>query len=712
MKKQDLLTDNLLPDNYDSVTNFQSGAGSFTLGTLPAFLQSPQGWSIEIWVYLDALVDQMQLISKPGEFQLWTQNGSLCAALANQSVILNIPNALQEHTWYFISLVCDGATLTIYLNAVLQGQVPVPSGGPTPTGNNWQIGGGFYGQISSCRYWTAPLQTQQISNNQWTDYAADTTNLAAQFDFTQNPPLDTSGNNISITPSATGNSFITAVPGVLFDGSGFCDPYNDESINPAGSNTDFSAIGWLCPLYYPDDTLNTDPVDNNMMILSNGPAESNAGFTLSVNATGNVVFQIGISPALVSNQSLQLNTWYNVAVTWAADTTTGTIFINGTQDSTASNMQLKATQQQGSLMIGAIASEVALLPVSNFQGYIQDISIWNSALTAAQISSYMNGDQQDTTGCLAYYDLSTVPSQNLITLNPVGLVSGAVLSNQETTSSINPASGSTTRKRVTVDDPPHAGTPTDTLPFSIDPKFLSDDFKQAMLDDFEKFTGKIQLPNEQQAALTALFQSNLEQAITDIQQGNYKNAFYITVEEGGNGIRRLRLHAEGTSEIVYEAQMSACTSAVIALIVTLLGAFVTAFGFIFNSTSFATGLTTFLGTRINSIGLTTQLIAVFNGTITVTSIYKALLLLHEFSLLLPLAKLSWQLLSSSLSWWSVVSLGVRIILIFSPAAGAELAWYVAQLAYSLYSVIKSFQLVQQECPNAASGFEKLAFNSK
>jgi hypothetical protein len=158
--------------------------------------------------------------------------------------------------------------------------------------------------------------------------------------------------------------------------------------------------------------------------------------------------------------------------------------------------------------------------------------------------------------------------------------------------------------------------------------------------------------------------------------------------------------------------MSACTSAVIALIVTLLGAFVTAFGFIFNSTSFATGLTTFLGTRINSIGLTTQLIAVFNGTITVTSIYKALLLLHEFSLLLPLAKLSWQLLSSSLSWWSVVSLGVRILLIFSPAAGAELAWYVAQLAYSLYSVMASFQLVQQECPNAASGFEKLAFNSK
>jgi hypothetical protein len=113
------------------------------------------------------------------------------------------------------------------------------------------------------------------------------------------------------------------------------------------------------------------------------------------------------------------------------------------------------------------------------------------------------------------------------------------------------------------------------------------------------------------------------------------------------GVNRLVHLAADGEHIVYEGVLSRCTLWCVQLVATVVSALFTTFGFALNDTKWLTGFTTFLGTRINSVAIMSQLAALFNNGITATGIYQAVKLLQEDSLLVPLARLSWGLLSAS-----------------------------------------------------------------
>ncbi|NIG56180.1 LamG domain-containing protein [Chitinophaga sp. Cy-1792] len=665
-----------MPVNQNSTSNFVSGQGYYSCGTMPSFLQNR--WTIEIWCYLDALVDEMTLVSKQGEFTLTTQNTNIAAAFAGNGPTITATNVLQEHTWYLVSISFDGSAMTIYLNGVrlIQASGLTP---PAATDNNWVIGGDFYGQIDTCRLWSTVLTPYQISNNQWTNYPAATSYLEAQFDMSVMPAQDTSGNNVSITPAGNGIEFNTLVPAVSFNGTAFCDPYDDQNIIPSGT-TDFSVMATINPQYLPEPPYNTNAADDNMIIISNGTDVSPDGFILSVNAAGNVVFQLGNATPLISNTMLNADTWYHLAAIWTADTQTADIYINGIFDSSVAN--LPAPGMQGAVLIGAIDSVAADMAISGFQGYIQYVSLWNEAISESQIlADIQNGPQFSAmTNCLAYYDLSALPAQNLITLNPVGLVSGASYAMQQSIGTISNSGALSAVHPVT--EP------------STEGKIMDASLVQAVMEDFELFAIKRGIQGDRLDAMKSL-------AISNLQSSSSTNAMRFSIETGDNAMKRLRLHhADGQSEIVYEAQISDCTMALIMLITQLIGGLVTAFGLVYESSSFAKGMTSYLGSRINTIGLGPQLTAIFSGgTVSITKIFNALKLLREYSLLVPLAKFSWQLLSNSLSWWTVISLGARIVLIFSPAGPAEAVWFAAQLAKSLYDITSAVNQYLTDCSN-------------
>jgi hypothetical protein len=384
--------------------------------------------------------------------------------------------------------------------------------------------------------------------------------------------------------------------------------------------------------------------------------------------------------------------WYHIAVTWSAATNTGIIYIDGNQDNTANNMILASTSD-GAPLLGAIASQMSALPISTFQGYIQGISVWNTALNSNDIVKFRSEDPQNEPNCIADYNLSIFPVQNVSNFNPVGLVWDAQLKiiEQQVTNDYK----NINRNRPVKVKEEFAQQDTTV----VSGTWLPDELQNKARDTFQAFLEQMKLEDDSKEKIIERFNENLQKSLYHLANDKYEGLSNIKIVELENGKTQLLLIEKGQTEIVYEGTLDACTLWIISLIAAIVGALFTAFGFVLNYSKWLNGFTTFLGTRINTIGLTPQLVRIFKNGVTADRICTALQLLHEFSLLMPLLKLSWGLLSSSVGFWTVLSVGARVLLIMSPAAPLEISWFVAELAYSLYSVVGVVNKRPMNCPS-------------
>jgi Concanavalin A-like lectin/glucanases superfamily len=655
-----------LPMYYSGLTSFDVGTGTVSLGELSSIsFQGQNPWSIELWFLPDVLIDQMTLVSRAGEFQLLTQGEGLWAARTHQNSPVRATGLLTAGEWVYIAVTFNGATMSLFVNGAFVTSSSLNDPGVAPTGNPMLIGGGFYGQINSARFWNVCITSSQISNNQWNLYPSGTAGLVAQMDFSQNPPVDTSGNGVQATFSE-GISYRSQIPAMGFTGNGFCNPYNDGGVNPAGVAADFTVMGWICPT----------GLGEAMAIFTNGSQDAGAGMSLMMMPSGSLQFQVGSSSPLTSSAVLASGEWYHTAVTWSATSASGTIFLNGAEDSSATGMSLASSQTVGTPLIGAIADSQTQLPVASFQGLIQMLGVFSGALSASGIQTYMSQDPIIASGCLADYSLALFPPQNNISQNPVGTAAGAYLTVQEEVTEENLDDA---RRR------PMISSELAFEPMPFEPLVLArcpPDLQKAATEAYLEFLRSLQLDADVEAQMIELFQDNLARGIEDAAGGTHRTTFSVQTQAAGQP----------------ELALSPCTFWIIQLIAAIMGALMVAFGFVLNAQKWLNGFTTFLGTRINSIGLAPQLVATFNNGVTANAIFGALRLLQEYSLLMPLLRLSRQLLTSSVGLFTILSVGARIALIFSPAAPLEAAWLVAQLAYSISMVVTVIQKRPANCP--------------
>jgi hypothetical protein len=665
-------------------THFLNGEARAILPEVPICFQDKRPWTIELWFSADALTDNMTLVAKADEFSLSIDNGRLFAALMGQTTPLKGMLALSIDEFYHVAVIYDGMNMSMLLNGALLAQATTEAS-PAATGHPIAIGGGFYGQIQGFRAWSMAISSQALSDNQWNDFPPKTLGLLAQLDFTVSPPMDSSGR--SVVPKFTGGmKFLSLVPAVVLDANAFCEPYNDYGVNPAGSNLPFSITAWVCPSY----------IGETMYIFSNGLDETASGMILYVDAHGHLVFQVGAasSPSLISLASLQADAWYYLAVTWANGM--GSLYVNGVLDKKEAGMRLDGSMQYGEPLIGAVASEGAELPISCFRGLIQSVAIWKVALTAELVLQYMDvtsNNPQTSDYCVADYELGIEPAQNTITFNPVGLVAGARVDSIP----VQPPFGFAASPRCATAVPlQEAGAPGSPPQEEWAKKLGSPEFIDQALKEYEEFLSTLALTDRQREAFLAQFRDKIRGGQGEFLAGRMGGR--CRIDRLGNGINRLMYIDHEGEHMVYEGNLSPCVLWCITLIAEILGALLTAFGFAITWTKYLNGFTTFLGTRINNIGIMPQLVALLNAGISANTIYKTMKLLHEFSLLIPLARLSWGLLTKAVSWWTIISVGARILLCFTPIAALEIAWLVAQLAYSVYRIITVWHERPQGCP--------------
>jgi hypothetical protein len=417
-------------------------------------------------------------------------------------------------------------------------------------------------------------------------------------------------------------------------------------------------------------------IEGRHAIVSNGPL-GRAGMSVTLSASRQVQFQVGAAAPIASTAKVQPHEWTNVACSWNASTGASTIYINGDRD-TAGTMTFAAPLAAGAPLIGAADDPGTALPSANFIGHIQSASVWSRILTLDEIRQFHTADPLNDSKCTADYDFVLPRAQNSASLNPVGLAGTNALT---VIASVHP--GPRGSMRVHGNAPPVAP--------AVATHVTAADFgrgaRERMVSDFRSFmTEDLGLTPEQQEPYAARMRENLARVEQELRDGTHRTPFEIFVERVDDHTHRLILVSGGERVIAYEGELDECTLWAIGFLVQIASTIYAVFGFTVNLSLVRQGLTNYLGQRINTIGLVPQVRAVFSGGVSPAAVYKALKVLHEYGLVTGMGKFLWQAVTQTISYWTIFSLSMRIVLLFSPYAPLEIALFTAELAMSLVGV--------------------------
>lgn len=163
---------------------------------------------------------------------------------------------------------------------------------------------------------------------------------------------------------------------VYFDGvSDYIDMEDALNLN----STEFTISSWI----------KRDTGTINASILSKRDVGYTEGYDMKINGSGNLEMSWnGGSESLTSSVSIPEDKWHHLAVIYEAGT--ATLYIDGIADTSAAKANPVATSQ--SFFVAAAGKNA---PTAYFKGNIDEVRIWNIALTKNQLRYIMNQEIED-----------------------------------------------------------------------------------------------------------------------------------------------------------------------------------------------------------------------------------------------------------------------------------------------------------------------------
>ncbi|MBT8269321.1 MAG: choice-of-anchor D domain-containing protein [Bacteroidia bacterium] len=186
---------------------------------------------------------------------------------------------------------------------------------------------------------------------------------------------------------------------IRFDGiSDYVDMENQLNLN----TTEFTVSAWI----------KRDTGSENSSILSKRDAAYTEGYDLRFDGGGRVEmsWKNGSTEDIRSNVSIPENKWHHVAVIF--DGTEANLYIDGVLDQTENLTPPVDTNQ--SFYLAAAGKNT---PVAHYRGNIDEVRIWDRALTVDQMRFIMNQEIADNAGFVSGKELPTT-----ITKNEVGSI--------------------------------------------------------------------------------------------------------------------------------------------------------------------------------------------------------------------------------------------------------------------------------------------------
>lgn len=306
----------------------------------------------------------------------------------NGEVVFNLNNTYQRlsgtgtplliDNWYNIVLVYDGTlgtsdSMLIYINGILRSG-GVTAGIPATTGTNTGVtylgglGGWtsrFTGDLDEVAVFSSALSGTDITSIYNSGVPSDLSSLSPvgywrseQSYFTDNWLVD----NSALSNYSTRSFY--------FDGIG---DYIDvaSSIDFSG---DFTVSGWVYPTSF--------GTYNMIFGFATSGTDSYISFKGSL---GNIQYYDGTLNIITGNGFASLNTWQNIVV--RREGTTISFFNNNTKFESPNASTGK--DNSGILSIGRWTTNTSY----RFDGKVDEVSVWSSALTDLQISDIYNGGE-------------------------------------------------------------------------------------------------------------------------------------------------------------------------------------------------------------------------------------------------------------------------------------------------------------------------------
>jgi len=289
--------------------------------------------------------------------------------------------------WFHLALVNSGGTATLYINGVQRG-TPKTGYSISAAGSFFTIGQQFSGfnepingSIDELRVWNVARTPAEIKQSMFAGVSPSTTGLVAYYNFNEGTGTAV-GNSTSTTgldgvvqgtsptwpssPIQTGNNAISL------------DGVNDHVQAPGNTAYDISSgtvEAWINPT-----TLNA----TNMAIVgvrSDGATATRFSFHVSSTAIG---LWNGTAFKTIA-ATIPTGTWTHLA--FVCDGTNTLVYINGVASGTI-------TQAFGSATLATLAIGVSKNGGGDneyFNGGIDEVRLWNTQRTSAEINANMNG---------------------------------------------------------------------------------------------------------------------------------------------------------------------------------------------------------------------------------------------------------------------------------------------------------------------------------
>jgi hypothetical protein len=664
------------PVNHYLSGSFAAKSYAQTVSDIDLKLNGTQAFTIEAWVKFNGLCENTQIISKEGEFSFGLTGHLVTFQIEGYPLVTTDTESLQIGTedWHYICITFSGSNVILYIDGQLQIQQIITGTSPS-TNNPIQIGANLQGLIQRVLVIPQAISSDIILQHMFNPPSPSETK--AYYDFSVNPPTDQSSNKWQLTLE-DGVKVYSEIPATLFSDTGYVQPIRDDTVNPGGNGNDpFTIQTWInVTTNYPRQAVfvnTTNVADNGISLWLYYDDTVDA---LKLKSTHGIFN--GVDDTVTSTKTIKTDEWYNIACSY--DGTVLSLFIDGVLD-TSVNISTPVNLTDNQMLIGSSIKEGRPSGAYSWQGYIQNIYIWDRALTQDELLNFMTASPIQDNGIKAIYTLDIAPARNAVTGTPLGLCDGADMDviKANTLQSISNIP-STQLSEDDVYKPLLNETELQSFRDSLEFPNIQDQLQEAKKQDLD---GRIKafVPYQELEKAHKLIGKKWDEAIHIAKTEPLKLG--IIKWHRYNEYDVLIHHTSNFSQELYRVpadSLSICTMWKINLIWTIFSALLSITGITARITD---KLQSFINNRIlQNQPLMTVIVNNINA-MNATALFLIIKSLHSFGVLWPLTKMALK----TLGWWALGRLLIRIASYFVGAgAAATIAALVVSVAQLIYVI--------------------------
>lgn len=403
---------------YSNANRYLSGLGiAASYVNVPynsSFEQNEDG-TIEMWIYPASYTgNDKTLISKGATTSvsfLWgmtSGTGQMYFRIGTNNFVNVGASAPPLNQWSHVAVSWSGGpnfTIKFYLNGAQNGSTVTGTSAWNINTDPIRIGGSqgflnnaFIGYIDEVRYWSTAIPITSITNNRFVGLGDVTnansgnvlttnsyyTGLISSWTFNRTDIVNDeigfhSGTYVgSATSTAQTSSIPLPYNFALKLGGGSNDFVVVQNNTAFNQTTDGTIDLWFYPISF----------TNEQILIAKGATAPSLSFILGVAAsTGKLYFGTGTNIAQnTTGTGLTLYQWNHIAVTWVLSGSTFTVnfYKNGSLNGSPSTIAGPMPTNSNVVCIGN--SQLYNLPAN---GFMDELRIWNPALTQEQIKNFM-----------------------------------------------------------------------------------------------------------------------------------------------------------------------------------------------------------------------------------------------------------------------------------------------------------------------------------